>query len=54
MPLEAVTDDKIGAAYDASIEAWGERGWAMVGRNCRWSKEMGNRIECPPSPVEPR
>jgi hypothetical protein len=53
MPLEAFSDDKIGAEYDIAIEAWGERGWAAVARNCRWTKVMGNKIECPPA-QEPR
>ncbi len=49
-PTDAiVTDAQAAAAYDASIEAWGKRGWATVGRICRWSRANGNAIECPPA-----
>lgn len=28
-------------AHDIAIEMWGERGWAAVGRLCRWLVQMG-------------
>lgn len=43
---EIVTDDHAAAAYSAAIEAWGERGWAAVGRLCRWAARNGMKVEC--------
>lgn len=39
-------------AYEIELEAWGERGWAAVGRLCRWSVRMGAELpfECQPPP----
>jgi len=48
MPVEAITDDTVASRYNSAVEAWGERGWAAVGRLCRWA--AGNGLahpECP-------
>lgn len=35
-------------AYEASLEAWGDRGWRQVGRLCRWAEANGMKgLECP-------
>lgn len=36
-------------AHDSAVEAWGERGWAAVGRLCRYHQRMGMTLpfECP-------
>lgn len=47
---DIVTDDHAAAAYSAVIEAWGERGWAAVGRLCRLAARNGMKVACPPSP----
>lgn len=49
---EIVTDDHAAAAYSAAIEAWGERGWAAVGRLCRWAARNGMKVECLPAPKQ--
>jgi hypothetical protein len=48
-PTDAiVTDDKASAAYNISIEDWGERGWAQVGNICRWAVRSGKTgVDCP-------
>lgn len=38
--------------HDNAVEAWGERGWATVGRLCRWAERNGMRIDCPPADGE--
>lgn len=48
MPLEAITDDMAAARYSAAIETWGERGWAAVGRLCRWAAD--NKLPHPDCP----
>lgn len=32
--------------FDIDTEAWGVRGWAAVGRICRWAKANGMVVEC--------
>lgn len=39
-------------AHDSALEAWGERGWATVGRLCRWAERNGMKIDCPPADGE--
>lgn len=38
--------------HDIELELWGERGWAAVGRICRWAAENGADLgfDCPPPP----
>ena len=50
MPVEAITDDTAAAAYSSSVESWGDRGWAAVGRLCRWAKANGEVLDCPALP----
>ena len=45
---DVLTSDIAAEQYNSSVEAWGERGWAAVARICRWSKALGNPVECPP------
>lgn len=36
-------------AHDIALEAWGERGWAAVGRLCRYFERQGMpALDCPP------
>jgi hypothetical protein len=44
---EILTSEAAADAYDASLEAWGERGWAAVSRICRWANANGGKFECP-------
>ncbi|WP_449253504.1 hypothetical protein [Brevundimonas naejangsanensis] len=54
MPAEAVRSEAAGIAHDIAIEGWGERGWATVGRLCRWMADSGLKgLNCPPSPELP-
>lgn len=41
--------------HDNAVEAWGERGWATVGRLCRFFGAQGMPLpfECAPAPQEP-
>lgn len=50
LTVEALASDNALAEHDAAVEAWGERGWAAVGRICRWSVEAGAKLpfQCPP------
>jgi hypothetical protein len=37
-----------GELHDNAVEAWGEAGWAQVGRLCRFFDEMGMKgLDCP-------
>lgn len=40
--------------HDDQVEAWGERGWATVGRLCRWFVTNGAELpfDCPPAPPD--
>lgn len=50
LTVEALTSDNALAEHDAAVEAWGERGWAAVGRLCRWAEASGAELpfKCPP------
>ncbi|WP_157081354.1 hypothetical protein [Sphingomonas koreensis] len=39
---------KAEAAYNASVESWGDRLHAAGGRLCRYFRDIGMKIECPP------
>ncbi|SFS42037.1 hypothetical protein [Brevundimonas viscosa] len=56
-PDDVLTSRIAGEQYDNAVEAWGEEGWATVGRLCRFFDEMGMRgLRCPaptPRPREP-
>ena len=41
MPDAALTSEVAAAVYDAELEAFGDRGWAAVGRICRWVAANG-------------
>lgn len=51
MPAEAITDDKASAEYGNHVEAWGKRGWSLVGSTCRWAVAHGMTLPftCPPA-----
>jgi len=54
MPPEAVRSDAASIAHDIAIEGWGERGWATVGRLCRWAADNGMKgLSCQPPPELP-
>ena len=45
----AVLESDVSAAeYDSAVEAGGERGWAAVGRICRWAVAHGMKADCKP------
>lgn len=45
---EALTSEAALDAHDIALETWGERGWAAVGRICRWAVRNGlEKTECP-------
>ena len=54
-PSDDVLTSRIaGEKHDNAIEAWGETGWAQVGRLCRFFDEMGMRgLDCPAPDVPP-
>lgn len=56
VPTDDVLTSRIaGERYDNAVEAWGEEGWATVGRLCRFFDAMGmERLRCPPPDVPPR
>lgn len=48
LAIEALGSDNALSEHDAAVEAWGERGWATVGRICRWADANGERgLRCP-------
>ncbi|WP_309091732.1 hypothetical protein [Phenylobacterium sp.] len=56
-PDDVLTSRIAGEQYDNAVEAWGEEGWATVGRLCRFYDELGMPgLRCPqplPRPREP-
>lgn len=45
---EVLTSSIAGELHDNAVEAWGEAGWAQVGRLCRFFDEMGmSGLDCP-------
>jgi hypothetical protein len=52
-PLEILTSQAAGEKHDNAVEAWGERGWATVGRLCRFFDAQGMELpfECPKAPA---
>lgn len=40
-PIAVLTSGKAAEVYNATLEGWGERGWARVGQLCQWTKRMG-------------
>lgn len=49
IPSDDVLTSRIaGEQHDNAVEAWGEAGWAQVGRLCRFYQTMGvKRLDCP-------
>jgi len=44
-----------GEFHDNAVEAWGEAGWAQVGRLCRFYREMGMKgLDCPVPETRPK
>ena len=52
LALAALSSDGAMTAYDDAVLAWGQRGWAAVGRICRWAVATGAELpfRCPPPP----
>lgn len=50
VPSDDVLTSRIaGERHDNAVEAWGEAGWAHVGRLCRFYRTMGMKgLDCPP------
>lgn len=45
---EVLTSRIAGEKHDNAVEAWGEAGWAQVGRLCRFFDEVGMKeLDCP-------
>lgn len=51
--VEIVTSRVAYEKHQNRIEAWGEAGWAVVARQCRFWRDMGMTLpfECPPPPA---
>lgn len=56
VPSDKVLTSRIaGEQHDNAVEAWGEAGWAQVGRLCRFWQEMGMKgLDCPAPETRPR
>ena len=54
LTVETLASDNALAEHDATVEAWGERGWAAVGRICRWAVGSGAELpfRCPKPPPD--
>lgn len=48
--IATLTSEAAHVDHDIAIEAWGERGWLIVARNCRWAVASGAKLpfKCPP------
>lgn len=46
---EIVTSAQANGAFQVEKDSWGARGWATVGRLCRWAKRNGMTVDCPPA-----
>lgn len=47
-PDEVLTSRIAGEMHDNAVEAWGEAGWAQVGRLCRFFDAIRQKgLECP-------
>ena len=47
-PDDVLTSRIAGEKHDNAVEAWGEAGWAQVGRLCRFYRTMGMKgLDCP-------
>ena len=52
---EVLTSRIAGEMHDNAVEAWGEAGWAQVGRLCRFFDEMGMKgLDCPVPETRPK
>lgn len=52
---DVLTSRVAGEKHDNAVEAWGEAGWAQVGRLCRFFDEMGMKgLDCPAAETRPR
>lgn len=52
---EVLTSRVAGELHDNAVEAWGEAGWAQVGRLCRFFDEMGMKgLDCPAPEIRPK
>lgn len=50
-PDDVLTSRIAGEQYDNAVEAWGEEGWAQIGRLCRFFDAMKMPgLQCPPTP----
>ena len=56
VPSDDVLTSRIaGEKHDNAVEAWGEAGWAQVGRLCRFYREVGMRgLDCPAPETRPK
>lgn len=52
---EVLTSRIAGEKHDNAVEAWGEAGWAQVGRLCRLHREIGMKgLDCPAPETRPK
>lgn len=52
---EVLTSRIAGEQHDNAVEAWGEAGWAQVGRLCRFFDEVGMKgLDCPAPETRPK
>ncbi|MBB4796291.1 hypothetical protein HNP32_000005 [Brevundimonas bullata] len=52
---EVLTSRIAGEKHDNAVEAWGEAGWAQVGRLCRFFDGMGMKgLDCPAPETRPK
>jgi hypothetical protein len=51
--LDLLTSREAGEKHDNAVEAWGEEGWAAVGRLCRFFAAQGQPLpfQCPAAPL---
>ena len=50
-PPDILTSETAYEDYNEAVAAWGKRGWAQVGRVCRFFRAQGMPVDCPPAPA---
>lgn len=53
-PDDVITSRIAGEQHDNAVEAWGERGWAVVAGICENAKALGLKVDCRPRTAPPR
>jgi hypothetical protein len=48
--VDILTSERLHEEYNAAVEAWGDGLAAQVDRLCRFERQLGAPVTCPPAP----